>query len=155
MSKTIKRFTKYLIIGVCTTFFTWLIWDLLIFLNDKTLEFNEKIWFSISQYTASILMIYPSFYFNRKWTFKDKKDQDSSYKISILKAYIIYIFAPILSSFMIFLINTIFPKFINFEILLLNILWPFGKLFLQVLGLAIGVIVNYFGQKLWIYKSSN
>ena len=153
MPKTeLKRFASYVSIGLFTTLATWLVWNLLIFLNYKAFRVDEKIWFSISQYTASILLIYPSFYLNRIFTFKDKKDQSSDYKTTTFKAYIIYITAPLIGSLIIFLINTIFPNFMDFEILILEILLPFGKLFLQGLGLAIGVLINYFGQKFWIYK---
>jgi putative flippase GtrA len=153
MPKTeLKRFASYVSIGLFTTLATWLVWNLLIFLNYKAFGVDEKIWFSISQYTASILLIYPSFYLNRIFTFKDKKDQSSDYKTTTFKAYIIYITAPLIGSLIIFLINTIFPNFMDFEILILEILLPFGKLFLQGLGLAIGVLINYFGQKFWIYK---
>jgi putative flippase GtrA len=148
----LKRFASYISIGLFTTLATWLVWNLLIFLNHKAFGVDEKIWFSISQYTASILLIYPSFYLNRIFTFKDKKDQSSDYKTTTFKAYIIYITSPLIGSLIIFLINTIFPNFMDFEILILEILLPFGKLFLQGLGLAIGILINYFGQKFWIYK---
>lgn len=148
----LKRFATYIIIGLGTTLATWLTWNLLIFLNDRALGFDETIWFSISQYIASILLIYPSFYLNRIFTFKDKKDQSSDYKITTTKAYIVYITAPLIGSLLVFLINTVFPEFIAFEVLILGFALPFGKFFLQGLGLGAGVIINYFGQKFWIYR---
>jgi len=148
----LKRFATYLIIGLFTTLSTWLVWNLLIFFNEKSFITDQKIWFSVSQYIASILMIYPSFYLNRVLTFKDKKDQSSDYKITTFKAYIIYITAPFIGSVVIFLINTIFPDFIDLQIFILGFLSPFGKLFLQAIGLGIGVFINYFGQKFWIYN---
>jgi putative flippase GtrA len=152
MKPEINRIFKYLSIGIFTTFLTFLLWNLLIWVNDINFKFEAKNWFSISQYIASISLIYPSFYLNRRFTFADKKEQSKNSNSTILKAYLIYILAPLFGSIIIFLVNKLFPEFINFKFQIINFILPFGKFFLQGFGLALGVLINYFGQKFWLYK---
>jgi putative flippase GtrA len=149
--ETIRIF-KYLSIGVFTTLLTFLLWNLLIWFNDNNFRFEVKNWFSVSQYIASISLIYPSFYLNRKFTFADKKEQSKNSNSTILKAYLIYILAPLFGSITIFCVNRLFPEFINFKLQIINFILPFGRFFLQVFGLFLGVLINYFGQKFWLYK---
>jgi putative flippase GtrA len=146
-----KRFLSYVTIGLFTTFFVFIIWNVLIWLGKSFLQelIPFSVLFSVSQFVASIVMILPSFYLNRKITFQDKNRKNNRL-ISTLKAYSIYILSPLIASLTTYLLQNIY----NFESLQIALIFDIkiGRLFLQGLGLGIGMIINYFGQKFWIYK---
>lgn len=152
--KESKRLIKYILIGIFTTLLTWIIWNLLYsVLTTVNSDPNKKILlFSISQFLASFLIIYPSFWLNRRITFKDKTHRHSKKHLQILNIYLIYSLAPLLSSLIILIINYIFPNILNFQTIILFFNIEIGKLFLQFLGFGFAAVFNFSGQRLWLYK---
>lgn len=140
---------SYLIVGIGCTFGVFLLWNVFIFLGRPLIS-NYNILFSVSQYLAAFLMIFPSFYLNRKLTFGSKNFKNNSFKRSTIKAYTIYLLAPLIASLVTYLLQSIY----NFELVSIKQLGidiKLGRFFLQFVGLAIGFAINYFGQKFWIY----
>jgi putative flippase GtrA len=146
-----KRFSSYFIIGLGTTFLTFLLWNLFIWFGKAifkdTLEF--KTIFSFSQFLASFIMIFPSFYLNRKITFGDKARKNSK-TVSVVKAYTVYFLSTIMASLATYALQFYF----NFEGLQVVLLFDLkvGRLVLQVIGIIVSMFINFFGQKVWIYK---
>jgi putative flippase GtrA len=146
-----KRFSSYFVIGLGTTLVTFLLWNLFIWVGKvifkDTLEF--KTIFSFSQFLASFIMIFPSFYLNRKITFGDKARKNSK-TISVVKAYTVYFLSTVIAS----LTTYILQFYFNFEALQIVLLFDLkvGRLILQITGIIVGMFINFFGQKVWIYK---
>ncbi|GAB4143370.1 MAG: hypothetical protein OHK0017_00650 [Patescibacteria group bacterium] len=112
---------------------------------------NEDAVFSVTQFVASTSMIYPSYYLNRIFTFKDKEHSDASGLKTIGKAFAIYLTAPLIASLITYLILQVY----NFQAViwtLAGIEIKIGRYFLQGFAIVISVILNYNGQKLFLYK---
>jgi len=154
--KESKRFLKYVFIGIFTTLLTWIIWNSLYYMltNFDQNSNNRIVLFGISQFLASFIVIYPSFWLNRKITFKDKNQRHSKKRFQFLNIYLIYILAPLLSSLIIFIINSLFPKLLDFNLsqIYANYELEIGKLFLQILGFGLAAIFNFSAQRFWLYK---
>ncbi len=147
-----KRVFKYIILGSLTTFLTWVLWNLLLILT-KSVDFPFDQKFSITQYVASFLMILPSFWLHRHFTFKDKNHRSKSISQNTLKAYLVYILSPLIASLCTFLVLQFFPLITDFSLSLTEIFsLPLGKWGLQFAGLLVGFVCNYLGQRLWIYE---
>ncbi|MEM1312731.1 MAG: GtrA family protein [Patescibacteria group bacterium] len=146
-----KRFSSYFVIGLLTTFITFLLWNVLIWLGNIFFADNLafKTLFSTSQFLASFIMIFPSFYLNRKITFGDKARKNSR-SITVVKAYTVYFLSTLLSSLVTFGMQFLF----NFEAIeiLLFINLKIGRHLLQLVGIVVSMFINFFGQKLWIYR---
>jgi putative flippase GtrA len=136
--KELKSLASYIIIGLFTTLITWLIWSFLYNLSNS-LDFDKEIRFSTSQFIASSSTIILSFYLNRIITFKDKARRHKQKRITVLNAVAIYLISPLTASLLTLLIQIILPGVFMDEIL-------------KVIGLATGMIINYTGQKFWIYR---
>jgi len=152
-NKENKRFVKYFLIGIYTTFITFLLWNFLLALT-KFLPIGFEKRFSVTQYLASFLMIFPSFWLHRQITFKDKTIR-SNFGYTTTKVYIIYIIAPLVASVFTYFCLLWFPYVVNFSVkfnLFLEYDLPLGKYFLQATSLAIGMLTNYSGQRFWVYK---
>lgn len=147
-----KRILKYIAVGLLTTGLTWLLWNLLLWVISPTsLGFEEK--FSLTQYVSAFAMILPSFWLHRRFTFKDKQIRSQKLSRTTIKVYIIYIFSPLVASACTYLFLLIFPGFVDtFQIALGRFNFLFGKYALQLFGLAIGMVGNYLGQRLWVYN---
>jgi putative flippase GtrA len=153
LSLLTSQFTKYLSIGLLCTLLTWLLWNALIYLLTPILKLPFEYVFSISQYLAAFLMIFPSFYLNRRITFASQKRTDSSRITSVLKAYAVYLLSPLVASLLTFALQSVYRfEAVSFTLVGVNIL--FGRFFLQGLGLACSMFINFFGQKFWIYGKS-
>jgi putative flippase GtrA len=99
-------------------------------------------------------MIFPSFWLHRHITFRDKTMR-SAFSYTTVKVYVVYILSPFVASIFTYYYLVWFPDIINFSVKvnwLLNYNLPLGKYFLQATSLAIGMLINYSGQRLWIYK---
>jgi putative flippase GtrA len=136
--KELKSLASYIIIGLFTTLITWLIWSFLYNLSNS-LDVDKEIRFSTSQFIASSSTIILSFYLNRIITFKDKARRHKQKRITVLNAVAIYLISPLTASLLTLLIQIILPGVFMDEIL-------------KVIGLATGMIINYTGQKFWIYR---
>ncbi len=143
------RFLKYVGIGLLTTLATLFLWNLLIIISSST-GIDYKIRFSVAQYLASVLLIYPSFWLNRKITFKDKNDRHGGLRTSTVKAFVVYTISPLTGSLVTFILQSILPDIFNPNWFAFGL--KIGILSLQLIGVGVGVVINYFGQKLWIYK---
>lgn len=156
--KESKKISIYIVIGIFTTLCTWLLWNLLIFLGNKYTNYNNELIFSASQYIAAFSLILPSFYLNRIFTFKNHEDKNTKIHFTALKAYTIYIASPMFASLITFFILKIYPDTLNIQLTYFDILpeviqqLSIGKLGLQALGLLTGMVLNYSGQRFWIYK---
>jgi len=133
-----KRLLKYIVIGIFTTLITWIIWTVLFNLSSG-LDINKEIRFSTSQFIASSSTILLSFYLNRKITFKDKARRHKQKRFTILNAFAVYLASPLLASLFTFLTQLLLPGIFNDEIL-------------KLMGLAAGMVINYTGQRFWLYK---
>jgi putative flippase GtrA len=136
--KEVKSIASYIVIGLFTTLITWLIWTFLFHLSNG-LDADKEIRFSTSQFIASSSTIILSFYLNRIITFKDKARRHKQKRMTILNAIAIYLISPLTASLLTLLIQFILPGIFMDEIL-------------KIIGLATGMVINYTGQKFWIYR---
>ncbi len=149
----IFRFFTYFLVGCATTLMTIALWNFLLQVS-QLVTVNLEYRFSVTQYLASFFMIFPSFWLHRYITFRDKTIR-SNFGYTTTKVYIIYIIAPLVASAFTYFCLLWFPQVVNFSVkfnLFLNDDLPLGKYFLQATSLAIGMLTNYSGQRLWIYK---
>lgn len=135
-----QRLIRYITIGIFTTLVTWIIWSTLFKFSQNT-NFDSNIRLSASQFIASCSTIPLSFYINRKVTFKDKKRRYESKKYTVLNVFALYLVSPAIASMLTYLIQLLLPGLLPIEIL-------------KLIGLGAGMLLNYSGQKLWIYKTS-
>ncbi len=152
-SEDFIRFLKYFLVGCVTTLMTFILWNFLL-QKSQFVAISLEYKFSVSQYLASFLMIFPSFWLHRQITFKDKTIR-SNFGYTTTKVYIIYIIAPLAASAFTYFCLLWFPYVVNFSVkfnLLLEHDLPLGKYFLQATSLAIGMLTNYSGQRFWVYK---
>ena len=133
-----NRIKKYIIIGLFTTLITWIIWTVL-FALSWSIPADKEIRFSVSQFIAASSTVLVSFYLNRRITFKDKARRHEDKKITVLNVFAIYLASPLVASLLTYLIQIILP----------NVFWDE---FLKIIGLGTGMVINYSGQSLWIYK---
>jgi len=147
------RLFRYFLVGCVTTLMTIVLWNFLLRVS-QLVAINLEYRFSVTQYLASFLMIFPSFWLHRYITFRDKTIR-SAFSYTTVKVYVVYILSPFVASIFTYYYLVWFPDIINFSAkvnLLLNYNLPLGKYFLQTTSLAIGMLINYSGQRLWIYK---
>jgi putative flippase GtrA len=149
--KESKRLIKYVLVGLLTTGLTWLLWNGLLWVTSPlALGVEEK--FSATQYLASFLMIWPSFWLHGKVTFKDKEHRSTQAYRTTAKVFIVYICSPLVASLTTYLILSLFPGIISlFPIQAWGYQFALGKYLLQGFGLFVGMVGNYLGQRLWIY----
>lgn len=138
-SPEVQRIIKYISIGLFTTLITYLIWTLLLELT-KNFNLDKEIRFSGTQFIASSSTVLLSFYLNRKITFKDKTRRHSKKRITLINVAGLYLASPALASTLTYLIQIILPGIFMDEIL-------------KIIGLGAGMVINYSGQRFWIYKS--
>jgi putative flippase GtrA len=136
--KELKSLASYIIIGLFTTLITWLIWTFLFYISTD-LNIDKEIRFSASQFIASFSTITLSFYLNRIFTFKDKARRHKRKRVTVLNAVMIYLISPLAASLLTLIIQLILPGIFMDEIL-------------KIIGLATGMVINYTGQKFWIYR---
>ena len=144
-----KKLLSYLIIGISCASGTFILSNLFILGYSKFAILNPAV-SSVCFFVASVIMILPSFFLNRKTTFGDKERKSSRVK-TILKAYSIYILSPLIAS----IITYLMQKSIDFEaidILINGFDFNYGRYFLQIVAIGISTVGNFLGQKLWIYK---
>jgi putative flippase GtrA len=170
------RIISYVCIGICTTLATFLLWNVLIFLTQNInlnwiwqIDFKQKV--SLTYLIASVSMIYPSFYLNRRITFSDKKIKDNSKIKTFSKVYLVYLCSPLVAAIISYFLQNLY-NFENLTISSQNINNFFGtsidnfskigflditeirvgRYFLQGITLFCGMCINYFGQKKWVYR---
>ncbi len=138
-SPEIQRIVKYICIGLFTTFITYIIWTALIELT-KNVNLDKEIRFSGSQFVASSSTILLSFYLNRRITFKDKARRHNKKRITLINVVGLYLASPALASLLTYLIQIILPGVFIDELL-------------KIIGLGAGMVINYTGQRFWVYRN--
>ncbi|MBC7406091.1 MAG: GtrA family protein [Candidatus Parcubacteria bacterium] len=150
-----KNLFSYLLIGIACASGTFILSNLLIFGYSRLGGTTSSLVLATCFFVASITMILPSFWLNRKTTFGDK-NRKSGKLITLTKAYSIYIISPMVASLVTFLLQNTF----NFEAKDISITWlglsnydfNYGRYSLQILAIGVSAVGNYLGQKLWIYN---
>lgn len=146
----IRQVSKYLSVGGFCTLMVWILWNIFIFTLERGTKLDRDLIFSASQILSALLMIYPSFWLNSIFTFKDLNLKSSKRKVTA-KVCIIYILSPIVSTFLTFLLQSLIP-FDSFIIVILNQNIKIGLYLLQALALVFGMGLNFSGQKWWLYS---
>ncbi|MCL2185725.1 MAG: GtrA family protein [Treponema sp.] len=128
---SIIQFIKFGIVGLSNTFIAYIVYAFLVFINLHYFIAN------IISFTVSVTN---SFYWNKKYVFKDENKKIKDIIISYIKVYISYSFTGILLG------NVLLYVFID----LLHI----SKYIAPLLGLIISVPLNFLLNKKWAFKQS-
>ena len=123
MSKTKKQFMKFAIVGLCSTFYNYIIYSILYLL------LNQIIFASVVGYTVGLLN---SYLFGKKWVFKVKS---SNNKRLILNFLVVYAIGALVSSTIIYFINSLYNDY--------SLAWLAGTIF--------AVMINFLGSKYIVF----
>lgn len=152
---------SYISVGLFTTGGMWITWNVLYFLIPFVIPASRgsSVLFSSTQYIASVGWIFPSFYLNRKLTFRDKA-LTASKAVTMGKVLFIYSIAPLIASLATFTIQKIIVTDLESIVFVIrmgvktyNI--PYLYFALQVVGIGIGLLLNFFGQYFLVYGKND
>ena len=136
--KNLMQFVKFGIVGLSNTIVSYIIYVGALFLFQK----NEIFIYSdylIAQIVAFILSVLWSFYWNNKYVFEKKENEERGLVQALIKTYISYAFTGL---------------FLNSA---LSILWVeivhVPKLIAPIINLIINVPINYAMNKFWAFKT--
>lgn len=149
------RLVSYAGIGLLTTGGMWLTWNVL-YTVGRNIGFESNVTFSVTQYMAAGLWIYPSFWLNRKLTFKDKQISQNKAATS-LKVLLIYSGAPFIASLTTFIIQLIIGADIESFRFIFDLGGnrheiPYLYFILQGFGMGLSLILNFVGQYFLVYS---
>jgi len=150
------RLSSYIMVGLFTTGGMWITWNILYYFG-RMFDIDQNTVFSVTQYLASAIWIFPSFFINRKLTFKDKTIS-SSKTLTAGKVIAIYNAAPLLSSLATYLIQIVVgldldKMVIEMVILSRQVSIPYAYLGLQVVGIGLSLMLNFLGQYFLVYSA--
>lgn len=137
MKEESKRIGGFLSVGLLTTFATYLFISFFnyIFTFIKPADFRS----SISYFLGAFLMIGVSLYLNRKVTFKKIQRRHEKKSTTIIHYYAIYTTTAFATSLFVYFIQQKLTFDHSFEII-------------KIIGLCVNVILNYIGQRFWIFQ---
>ena len=124
LSRTKRELIKFIIVGLCSTFYNYIAYIILYFLSGKI------ILASIIGYSVGLLN---SYQLGKKWVFRVNSPNNNRLIISFLLVYAIGCFV---SSAIIFAITRVYDTY--------NIAW--------IIGTAYAVVNNFIGSKFIIFK---
>lgn len=133
-----KKLISYLIIGLGTTGLTWVLWTFFDFVLRIGLELTIEQSLAPAQFAASFLVIGASLYLNRKITFRAHARRHASKWVTAAHYYGVYTLGALLASLCTYLVSRYGPAF-PLEVIKLG-------------GLGVNVVINYLGQRFWIFK---
>lgn len=133
-----KHIASFLAVGLFTTFLMYVLWNFFIYLSNYQGLINEQKSISVSYFLAAFLVIGVSLYLNRKITFKHRQRRYLKKTTTIIQFYFIYTFGALIGALVVYLLQIILRS-VNIEII-------------KILSLGINVMINYLGQRLWIFK---
>lgn len=131
MSKKINEFISFIkfgIVGISNTLVNWIIFFILNSIG---------VYYIISNIIAYIIATANSYFWNSKWVFKNKKENKMK---TTLKFILLNIIGLILNSIILYVLVDLF-----------NI----DKMISLIIATGIIMIINYFINKLWVFKYNN
>jgi len=155
----IKRASKYVMVGIFASGGMWITWNLIIagFAGWSTV--SEDIAESVGYVIAALIWIFPSFWLNRYFTFKDKDLASATYSRTLTKVYGVYIISPLIAAFTMFFVQLLIPQSIkSFSIDVSTsgtgqLTIPIAAIFIQLCYIGINFVCNYVGQLTLVYKT--
>jgi putative flippase GtrA len=133
-----RRFALYVVIGLITALLMYCLWGVFFWASQRLFpRLEEDLLFSGSQFLASGLVIFLSYYFNNRFTFADKQTRHAK-TFSVLNFYLLYGFSTTVSSVFTYALQNTIPN-LNLEIV-------------KLAGISVIVLINYSGQRLWLYR---
>ena len=126
MSKTNKQFIKFVIVGLVSTLYNYIVYIILFLL------FKQIILASIIGYMVGLLN---SYFFGKRWVFRIESSKN---KRLILYFLVVYAFGALGSSTIIYFINNIYYDY--------NLAWFLGTIY--------AVINNFLGSKFIVFKGA-
>jgi len=130
--KNLIQFIKFGIVGLSNTIISYIIYVCLVYLG---------IHYIAASITAFIISVANSFFWNNKYVFKKKENQNRNILYSLMKTYLSYAFTGIV------LQNILL--FIFIDVLYIS------KYIAPLISLIITVPLNFFLNKLWVFKAKN
>ena len=124
LSRTKRELIKFIIVGLCSTFYNYIAYIILYFLSGNI------ILASIIGYSVGLLN---SYQLGKKWVFRINSPNNKRLIISFLLVYALGCFV---SSAIIFAINRVYDTY--------NVAW--------IIGTAYAVVNNFIGSKFIIFK---
>lgn len=137
--ETLLQFVRFGIVGLSNTLISYVIYvaSLWVFQENK---FLPKIDYLVAQLIAFILSVLWSFYWNNKFVFTKKENENRSIIRALLKTYVSYAFTGLFLSSV------------------LSILWVeivgIPKLFAPIINLLVSVPLNFVINKFWAFRSN-
>ena len=134
----LKKLCTYILIGLGTTGLTWLLWTFFNYVLQTSVPINPEQSLAFTQFAASFLVIGVSLYLNRKITFRTQARRHKSKWVTAAHYYGVYTLGALLASFCTYLVSRYGPT-LPLEVIKLG-------------GLGVNVVINYLGQRFWIFK---
>lgn len=134
---TLMQFIKFGIVGVSNTVISYVIYVgvLLLFQKNKMIPTIDYL---VAQVIAFILSVLWSFYWNNKYVFQKKDDEERNLLQSLIKTYISYAFTGLF-------LNSI-----------LSLLWVeivhIPKMVAPIINLLVSVPINFLMNKFWAFR---
>ena len=134
---TLMQFIKFGIVGLSNTVISYAIYVgvLLLFQKNKMIPTIDYL---VAQVIAFILSVLWSFYWNNKYVFQKKDDEERNLLQSLIKTYISYAFTGLF-------LNSI-----------LSLLWVeivhIPKMVAPIINLLVSVPINFLMNKFWAFR---
>ena len=134
---TLMQFIKFGIVGLSNTVISYVIYVgvLLLFQKNKMIPTIDYL---VAQVIAFILSVLWSFYWNNKYVFQKKDDEERNLLQSLIKTYISYAFTGLF-------LNSI-----------LSLLWVeivhIPKMVAPIINLLVSVPINFLMNKFWAFR---
>lgn len=134
---TLLQFVKFGIVGLSNTFLSYILY-IVSLLAFQALGLLPSIDYLFAQFIGFVLSVLWSFYWNNKFVFQKKENEERHLLHALLKTYVSYAFTGLF-------LNSI-----------LSILWVellhISKLIAPVINLLVSVPLNFIINKFWAFK---
>jgi putative flippase GtrA len=135
LKKESKRFSIYVVIGIALTILNYIMIGVIYSVLDN-LAFLHEATYSVSFFLGSMMVTSLSFIGNRKLTFRDKHRRHKNKWSTLGFFYLLYGSTALIVAFLSFVMQKFLPN--------LNIL--------KIVGISMATLLNYSGQKFFIYR---
>lgn len=137
--ENLLQFVRFGIVGLSNTLISYVIYVVSLWIFQKN-RLLPEIDYLVAQVIAFILSVLWSFYWNNKFVFKKKENENRSIIRALLKTYVSYAFTGLFLSSV------------------LSILWVeivgIPKLFAPIINLLVSVPLNFVINKFWAFRST-
>ncbi len=148
MLKKILQFIKFGIVGVMNTLVDFIVFTLIctIFAVDKD---SGSLIVTVINLIAYSCGVANSYFFNTRWTFKGERNENR--KKELILFIVINIISYVVNNMVLLLCKSI-PAISGIELFGIE---QFGFYVCKLIATAVGIIVNFAGNKLFVFKTTD